>query len=88
MPGTKSKRGNAKAVQVTDEEARAIIALLPEYSKGKRVPMFPNRTRFALQLELGLRNGTLDGLSVPEHYTKGSEVLRITKDIDKNSYER
>jgi hypothetical protein len=39
-------------------------------------------------LETGLRPKTLDQLPVPEHYTKGAEVLRITPGLDKNEYAR
>jgi hypothetical protein len=39
-------------------------------------------------LETGLRPKTLDQLRVPEHYTRGAEVLRITAGIDNNEYTR
>lgn len=82
------KRRRVTAPDISVEEARALIDLLPEWSreiKGKRHPI---RARFMVGFEASLRPSTLDKLSVPEHYTPGSTVLRITKDIDKEMLER
>lgn len=77
------KRRRGKAPEITPRQALAIIAGLDEWSSSKKVPPFPIKARFEVAYETGLRPGTLDGLSVPEHYHKGSDRLRITDDIDK-----
>lgn len=82
------ERRRGAATPITAEQARAIVALLPEQSESKKEEPFAIRARFALMLETGLRPKTLDQLRVPEHYTKGAEVLRITAGIDKNEYAR
>jgi integrase len=79
-------RRRGKATELSAEQARAIIAELPEWSK--REPSFPVRARFELMLETGLRPRTLSLLTVPRHYHQGSETLLITADIDKNEFER
>ncbi len=82
------KRRRGKATALSAEQAREVVAALPEYSESKRATPFPIRARFELMLETGLRPKILDQLSVPEHYTKGSDTLRISGDIDKNEYAR
>ena len=66
------------------------MALLPEWSgKGKRKNnLFPVRARFELMFETTLRPGTLDKLSVPEHWAPGERVIRIEAPDDKEGYER
>jgi integrase len=82
------QRRRGKATELTAEQARALVALLPEYSTSKKDASFPIRARFAVMLETGLRPKTLDQLRAPEHYTKGAAVLRVTADIDKSEYAR
>ncbi|HKY38886.1 MAG TPA: site-specific integrase [Polyangiaceae bacterium] len=50
--------------------------------------LFPIRARFVVGYETGLRPSTLDKISVPEHDTRGSRVLRITPEIDKARWAR
>lgn len=82
------KRRRGKATEVTGEQARALIARLPEWSKGVPPHRFPIRPRFVVALETGLRPKTLSQLSVPEHYQAGAAFLLVTADIDKNEFER
>lgn len=44
---------------------------------------FPVKPRFVVAFETALRPGTLNELSVPEHYTPGSDVLIITDEIER-----
>ncbi len=75
----------SKAVHLTDAEARAIIAQLPERSERKG---FLIRSRYALQWETSLRQATIARLRVPEHYKRGSATLTITDPIDKAQFGR
>jgi integrase len=83
-----AQRRRGKATELTVEEARAIVNLLPNYSESKRVPRFVVRERFVVMYETALRPATLDTLSVPEHYTPGSPTLTITGENDKARYAR
>lgn len=82
-------RRRGKATDIEPEEARAIIAALPSWSKARLgVPAFPVRARFIVMYETALRPATLNVLSVPEHYTRGSSKLVIADEIDKARYGR
>lgn len=81
-------RRRGKATELTREQVLAVINRLPEFSASKRVAPFPIRTRFVVAYETALRPGTLDALSVPEHYTKGAASLTITDEMDKARYGR
>jgi integrase len=85
-PFGKRRRGNA--TPITEDEAEAIIAALPEWSESRRITPFPVRARVRVAFETGLRPSTLSELSIPEHYKKGSDHFVVTKDIDKNRYGR
>jgi integrase len=94
-------RRRSAADPLSPSEVAAIIALLPEWG-GRRGPkredlarkrtykakLFPIRARFVVGYETGLRPGTLDALSVPEHYEKGSAMLRLTDEADKQRWGR
>jgi len=82
------QRRRGKATDLSVEEARAIVNLLPNYSKSKRVPQFVVRERFVFMYETALRPGTINTLSVPEHYTPGSTTLTITDENDKARFGR
>jgi hypothetical protein len=91
-------RRRAAADPISPEDTRKIITLLPAWG-GRRGPkrkdmdrkraykvhLFPIRARFVVGYETGLRPSTLDKISAPEHYTKGSKVLRITPEIDSHA---
>jgi len=94
-------RRRTAADAISPQETLRIIAKLPEWGGRKGPPrrdlarkrtykakLFPIRARFVVGYETGLRPATLDKLSVPEHYAKGSPVLRITADIDKARWAR
>jgi integrase len=74
---------NRKRVDLTPGEVDAIIAHLPERSRGVVV-----RAYFVAMAETGLRRGTLDRIRVPEHYTRGAELLTLTPDVDKSRWGR
>ncbi|HEX2874483.1 MAG TPA: site-specific integrase [Polyangiaceae bacterium] len=96
-----SVRRRTAADPISPEDTLKIIALLPAWG-GRRGPerkdmdrkrsykvnLFPIRARFVFAYETGLRPSTIDRLSVPEHYTKGADVLRITPEIDKSRWGR
>ena len=70
------------------ERTLRVIAALPEWSSSKKVDPFPIKARFQFAYETGLRPSTLDALSVPEHYRKGSPTLTLTDEADKNRWGR
>lgn len=84
-----SVRRRGKPTELSPEESRSIIAVLPQWStpRGGR-EAFPVRPRFEVAYETGLRPATLNGLSVPEHFSKGNDVLIITDEIDKARFGR
>lgn len=84
VTGTKhAKRHRTAAPELSPAQIAAVLAELPEWSNSKRVARFAIRARFVVQFETALRPSTIDGLRVPEHYSKGARTLRITAEIDK-----
>lgn len=84
VTGTRYRlRRRVAAPDLTPAQVAAFLAALPVMSSARRVPPFPIRDRFVVAYETGLRPGTLDGLSAPDHYAKGDATLRLTDDIDK-----
>lgn len=86
VPHTKRRR--VKAPDLSPAQIAAVLALLPEWSESRKVARFPIRARFVVAYETGLRPSTLDRLSVPAHYAKGSTVLRLSADVDKGRWAR
>jgi len=86
--GTRAGGQRATSVDVTPEEAHAIIEKLPARSKMIAGRRWPVRGRFLVAFETGLRPATLSQLSVPEHYTRGAATLRIAACDDKARYAR
>jgi integrase len=78
-----TQRRRVAAPELAPDECEAFLAALPEWSESRRVDRFAIRARFRVQYETGLRPSTIDGLSVPEHYSRGATSLRITPEIDK-----
>ncbi len=78
----------SKPTPLSAEEALAVIAALPEWSASKKVDPFPVRARFRFAFETALRPKTIDRLSVPENFVRGSTVLVVTDDIDKVRFGR
>lgn len=81
-------RRRGRATRLEPDEARALIAALPRWSKPTTGERYPVRARFELMYETALRPSTLDALSVPEHYRRGDDCLIVTEDIDKSAFGR
>jgi integrase len=81
-------RRRSKPIELSEEEARALIGHLPAWSTSKRVKRFPIRARFTVAYETGLRPELLDSLLSPLHYRKGQETIRITPELDKGRWAR
>ncbi len=96
--GTPQKRGKRTRTPLSPDEATAIVRAMPRLRthvvKGpdRRTGLYcfraPVRARCIVSYETSLRPATLDAISVPEHYTKGSTTLRISADIDKARFGR
>lgn len=86
--GVRSGPQRAKAVHVSEEQARAILALLPLESKKIDGRKWPLRLRFEFMWETALRPETISRLSVPDHWRPGSRVLEITNEDDKARWGR
>jgi integrase len=86
-----SKRPHkAKATKITEDEAKAIIDFLPEWSRRARRGKTRHRVRdfFIVLWETGLRPATVGRISAPVHYRKGATELFVQKEIDKARFER
>lgn len=84
VTGTRhTQRRRVAAPDLTPAQVAAFLAALPLMSSSRRVKPFPIRDRFIVAYETGLRPGTLDALSCPEHYSVGAETLFLTDDADK-----
>lgn len=77
-------RHRVAAPDYTEREIRAVIRALAERSPTG----FPVRARYVVLYETGLRPTTVDALSVPEHYSRGSPSLRLTDEVDKEGFAR
>jgi integrase len=73
---------NSRGQQLTPAEVAAILAQLPERSAA-RCGSFPIRAYFVAASETGLRQSTLEALSVPEHWRQGADALTIDREDDK-----
>ncbi len=84
------ERRRTKAPELSPAEIEGILRALPEWSgNGKRKNgIYPVRARFELMWETTLRPETIEKLSVPQHWSPGERVLRITKEIDKEAHDR
>jgi len=83
--GTRSKRRTRVAApELSKKEVQSFLRKLPDKStKGWWV-----RPRCEFLYLSVLRPATVDALSVPEHWTRGSKTLNITADIDKEGFAR
>lgn len=71
-------------VELDDETALKIIKLLPEFAHSQKTnETFVCRDMMRFSFETGLRPSTVGRLSIPEHWTRGKDVLKITAMIDK-----
>jgi integrase len=80
--GTPSKK--RVRVDLSAEQAEIIIAALPETSRFGH----PIRALFTVVWDTGLRISALRRLESPRHFAPGEDCLRISRDIDKNRWER
>lgn len=85
--GKPVKRRTA-APELAPEQTEKLIALLPEWSRSKKVNRFPIRARFLVQYDAGLRSEVLDVLSVPEHWAKGQTYIELPPEDDKSGVGR
>ena len=76
--GVRAGKQRAKSVHLEPDEIVRWLEAMPAKV----------RPRYVLMAETGLRPRTLDLLRTPQHYTRGSAVLQITADIDKNRFAR
>jgi integrase len=86
--GRRAGKQRAKAVHISEAEAKAILALLPELSKTIDGRKWPVRDRFAFAWETTLRPGTISRLRVPDHWRPGSRELELTNEDDKARWGR
>lgn len=86
--GVRAGRQRAKPVAVTPQEAKAIIAALPEESKSIDGRKWPLRDRFAFMWETALRPETISRLRVPENWQPGETFLELTDEDDKARFGR
>jgi integrase len=85
-PGVRAPNARKrKATILSDAEAKRILAAMPERSRRTGAWVRP---MFAVLWETGLRPSTVLKLESPLHYTKGSRRLFISREIDKEQYER
>jgi integrase len=85
-PGTRAKNARKrKATIIAPADAKRILMAMPE--RSKRTKCFV-RPLFVVLWETGLRPTTVLRLEAPLHYTKGAKRLFITREIDKEGFER
>lgn len=85
-PGTRAKNARKRqATVVTPAEAKRILAAMPERSPRKREWVRP---LFIVLWETGLRPVSVLRLEAPLNYTRGATRLFISREIDKEAFER
>jgi integrase len=85
VTGKRHKQGRkGPRPPLSPAEVRKLLAAFPARSRGG----WPIRARFVVAYETSLRPSTLDALSVPENYHKGSKQIRVWFEDDKGRYER
>jgi len=84
-----ASRRRGVATELAPEDCERLIAALPQWSRPRpSQPSFPVRARFIVAYETALRPATLDALEAPLHYSRGSDTLVITDEIDKARFGR
>jgi len=85
VPGVASKKVGVKIrVDITEVEAEAILAALPERSEYGLRP----RAYFTFMWESALRRETINSMRTPDDYTRGSTTARIRDEADKVRFGR
>jgi len=87
-PGVRAGLQRAQPVDISEDEALAIIERLPAESKPIDGRTWPIRARFLFAWETGLRPSTLNILSVPKHWFHGATTLEIEDAEDKARFGR
>lgn len=85
-PGTRAKNARKRKATIIDPaDAKRILDAMPEVASrtGHLV-----RPLFTVLWETGLRPTTVLKLETPLHYAKGQDRLFITREIDKEGFER
>jgi len=84
--GVRSKNARKpKATLITPREAKKILAAMPERSRRTGAWVRP---LFVVLWETGLRPITVLALEAPTHYQRGAKTLFISREIDKEGFER
>jgi len=84
--GTRAKNARKrKATIIEPADAKRILLAMPERAPRTRAFVRP---LFVVLWETGLRPITVLKLETPLHYTKGSDRLFISREIDKEGFER
>lgn len=86
--GKRAGKQRAKSVHVSPDEAKAILALLPELSKTIDGQKWPLRDRFAFMWETALRPETISRLRVPDNWRPGARHVELTNEDDKARFGR
>jgi integrase len=85
-PGTRAKNARKrKATIITAAEAKRILMAMPERSRKTGCFIRP---LFTVLWETGLRPTTVLKLESPLHFIKGGRRLFVTREIDKEGFER
>ncbi len=86
--GVRTGPQRARSVHISEVEAKAILALLPEESKTIAGRKWPLRSRFAFMWETALRPETISRLSVPDNWRPGMTHVVLTDEDDKARFGR
>ncbi len=86
--GVRTGPQRAKFVHISEVEAKAILALLPDESKTIAGRKWPLRARFAFMWETALRPETISRLSVPDNWRPGMRHVELTDEDDKARFGR
>lgn len=71
-------------VELDDETALKIILRLPEFAHSQKTgETFVCQDMMRFAFETGLRPSTVGRLSVPEHWSRGRDAIKVTAMIDK-----
>lgn len=85
-PGVRAKNARKrKATIIEPGDAKRLLLAMPE--RSRRTGEW-TRPLFTVLYETGLRSTTVLRLETPLHYTRGQGHLFITREIDKEGYER
>jgi integrase len=86
--GKRSGKQRAKYVEISRDEARHILLLLPKESKTIGGRRWPIRDRFEFTWETMFRPETISRLSVPEHWQPGRTFVELDDEDDKARFGR